>query len=247
MISFDILDQFDGLINVFSTRSADGGASTGPFANLNLGNFQYDNRKNIEHNRSLFFERYRIDPQMVVYPQQIHSANVRLVQQPGIYPETDAIVTNRKNIYLSIQTADCFPVYLAEPAGNTIALIHAGWRGVVNNIIEKTIHLMTVRLAVDTEKIVAAIGPGLRSECFEVKSDVYTYFPKKFSTSHEESSKRYIDLAGIIKEKLIALGLLPGHIEESRLCSKCRDDLFFSYRRDGVKSGRMMGILGICS
>ena len=247
MITFDIFRQIEGLIHAFSIREAEGGRSKGPFYNLNMGNYQYDQRQHIEHNRALFFKQNRIDPHTIVSAQQIHSANVRLVDQPGVYPGSDALVTRQKNIFLSILTADCFPVFLVEPESMTIALIHAGWRGVVNQIITKTIKLMSDQLAVDAKKLLAAIGPGLKTECFEVRADVYRLFPEKFQYPHPDRTKKYIDLGGCIGENLLNAGLAAENIEISGLCSQCRQDLFFSFRRDGEKSGRMMGILGICN
>jgi YfiH family protein len=245
-ISFSIFNQVQGVVCAFSTRKAEGAISAGPFAQLNLGNHKFDKKENIEYNRSLFFKHHHVEPQTVVFPGQIHSANIRFVNQPGIYPDTDALVTDKRNLFLTVQTADCFPVFLVEPQKRVIALIHAGWRGLVQDIVRHTIELMTTNLAVNPQMILAAIGPGLQAECFEVNADVYQKFPEKFRFSHRENSKRYIDLSGFIKEELMTYGVRNDFIEVSDQCSMCREDLFFSYRRDGEKSGRMMGILGIC-
>jgi YfiH family protein len=246
IITFEILKTLQGFIHGFSTREMEGGMSSGPFHNFNLGNFQQDEKTHIEHNRILFFRQLHINSSCVAYPRQIHSAHVRLIVRPGTYPDCDALITRQKKVYLSIQTADCFPLFLIEPKAGIVALVHAGWRGVLNHIVEHTVGMMTEHMDADPAKILAAIGPGLQTECFEVKSDVYRFVPEDFHHPHPTNNKRYIDLAGFINKKLIALGLQTGNIEVSDLCTKCRPDLFFSFRRDGIKSGRMMGILGIC-
>jgi len=246
IISFDIFNTLQGFKHGFSTREMIGGMSSGPFYNLNLGNFKHDKKRHIEHNRALFYQRLHINSANVAYPHQVHSATVRLINHPGQYTDCDALITRRSNIYLSIQTADCFPLFLIEPQVKAIALVHAGWRGVLKHIIEHTIAMMTEHMDADPAKMMAAVGPGLKSECFEVRSDVYQEVPEEFCFSHPASDKRYIDLAGFITKKLIDLGLKTENIEASDLCTKCRPDLFFSYRRDGIKSGRMMGVLGIC-
>ena len=246
LLTFNIFKPLPGFIHGFSTREMDGGSSLGPFYNLNLGNFQFDEKARIMHNRLLFFKRFYIDPARVAYARQIHSGNVQVIDRPGSYDNCDALITRQKNIYLTVQTADCFPLFVIEPAAKIVALIHAGWRGVVRNIVEHSIEKMVSSLDAEPSRMVAAIGPGLRSECFEVKSDVFKQIPAAYCFSHAENIKRYIDLAGFITEKLIALGLNFKNIEVSTLCTRCRSDLFFSYRRDGIKSGRMMGLLGIC-
>jgi copper oxidase (laccase) domain-containing protein len=93
--------------------------------------------------------------------------------------------------------------------------------------------------------IFAAVGPGLQEECFEVRQDVYQLFSKKYLRRHQEIDKRYLNLRYFIKDQILESGIPEAQLELNEMCTKCRADLFYSYRRDGQMSGRMMGMIGV--
>jgi YfiH family protein len=242
-ITFDIFNPYKNVVCVFSTRI--GGISKGIFSSQNLGNIQNDNPKHVELNRLNFFNKIDVDPSQVAIPGQIHSTNVELVTSAGLKKNTDALITNQVNLYLAIQTADCFPLFLYEPESQIIGIIHAGWRGALNGIVGKTLNLMKNKFGSNPEKILVSVGPGLQKECFEIREDVFSRFPNSFCLTHPEPDKRYLDLQKYIKETLVISGIRRQNIEINTNCTKCLKQLYYSFRRDGGKSGRMMGILGI--
>ena len=181
----------------------------------------------------------------MVFPGQIHSANVRNVSTPGIVPNTDALITQIRGLFLSIQTADCFPIFLYAPEKKVVGVIHAGWRGAKKGIVSKTLHMMHRSIGVKLSDVHVAIGPGIQKECFEVQADVFKRFPEKYLFPHVDNAKRYLNLCGFLKDELITNSVPPDQIYVTNDCTKCRNDLYYSYRLEGHKSGRMVGVIGL--
>ena len=244
-INFNIYKPFPELVCVFSTRL--GGSSKGIFASQNMGNTRYDDITTVLKNRNNFYKRLNIEKKAVVLPGQYHSANVKMATSVEIVPKTDALYTQNTGLFLGVQTADCFPVFIYDIQRKAVSIIHAGWRGVVKGIISKTLNMMNQNLGTEFSNLHVAIGPGLQKECFEVRADVYKQFPKKYLGYHPENFKNNLDLSSYLVDELISLGVPAMQIEASNDCTKCRHDLYYSYRRDKEKSGRMMGIIGIRS
>jgi len=241
--TFQIFEQFKELVCVFSTRH--GGYSKGNFSSLNMGNIKNDDRVTVINNRRLFFKKLGIEEDTVALPDQIHSVNIKRVSSPGSIPNTDALITSKTGLFLGIQTADCFPVFIYCPEKKITGIIHAGWKGAVQNIIKKTIDLLIKNLGVLPSDMVVAIGPGLQKGCFEVRSDVFDQFPEEFLENHKDTSKRYLNLSGYLKQQLFSLKIPTEQIQVNLDCTKCNPEKYFSYRRDGDKSGRMLGIIGV--
>jgi YfiH family protein len=242
-ITFPIFDQFNELTCAFSTRI--GGFSEGPFASFNMGNIKFDDPKLITKNRNLFFDIIGINKKWVALPDQIHSANIKTIYRPGIVPKTDALISKEKGLFIGVQTADCFPIFIYAPRISTIAIIHAGWRGVVQNIVIKALQPLLEQPGSKTSDLYVAIGPGLQSDCFEVRSDVYKQFPDNFLKPHPDTSKKYLDLSGLLVQQFLSLNIPSEHIYQTDDCTKCNQERYFSFRRDGEMTGRMMGIIGI--
>ena len=117
-----------------------------------------------------------LNPNHVVKPKQVHSAEVKFVYTPGEIAATDALISNSNSIVLSIQVADCIPLFLADPLNGVIGLVHAGWRGVEKNIIPDTINKM-VQKGASIEGMIAFIGPSIRQCCYEIGPEVSKKFP----------------------------------------------------------------------
>jgi YfiH family protein len=210
-----------------------------------MGNIKNDGLTTVMNNRRLFYKILGIVEDVVALPDQIHSANVEIVSSTGIIPKTDALITSKRGLFLGVQTADCFPVFIYSPEKKIIGIVHAGWKGAVQNILTKTIEQMIKNLNVASSELFVVIGPGLQRECFEVRSDVYDQFPAQFLNSHQDESKRYLNLSEYLREELISQVIPPEQIYVSTDCTECNQEKYYSYRRDGEKSGRMMGIIGI--
>lgn len=239
---FDLLKPFPQLIHGFSTRV--GGVSLPPFNTLNLGLHTGDDPKAVQQNRALFFNALGIRKQNVVFPEQVHSDTIRFVDTPGIVPHCDALITNRTNLFLSIQTADCFPVFVYDPVQKAVGIIHSGWRGTVKNIVGQTIRQFKARFHSEPERLLVAVGPGVQQSCYQIDEATAKYFhPKFLKPDGPEHFK--LNLQGAIIEQIRDEGVPNANIEIDTDCTHCRSDLYYSYRRDGKQSGRMMGIIGI--
>ena len=167
--------------------------------------------------------------------KQIHS-NVALVgDRSGCAGEGDALVTQSPGVALSVRTADCFPILLADPETRAVAAVHAGWRGTVAGVVPSTLARMRSEFGTDPGNVYAAIGPGIGSCCYEVGLEVARQF------GMEEAGK--LDLAVENRIQLIAAGLKPERIELAGSCTFCNPDLFFSWRRDRERAGRMISFI----
>jgi YfiH family protein len=169
--------------------------------------------------------------------RQIHSDRVLLVDAPGPQGEGDALISNRAGVGLSIRTADCLPILLADPRSRAVAAVHAGWRGVVSEIVSKTIHQMCHRFDSKPEDLIVAIGPGIGPCCFEVGPEVALQF--------QMTGRTKVDLIATACRQLRRNGVGEGHISTIGLCSYCNPELFESYRRDGTASGRMTAMIAV--
>ena len=169
--------------------------------------------------------------------KQIHSSCVLLVESPGPQGEGDALISNRPGIGLTIRTADCLPVLIADPRNRAIAAIHAGWRGVVSEIVPKAIDALRRHFDSRPEDLVVAIGPGIGACCFEVGPEVAAQF--------DLSGRTKVDLVETMCRQLRRNGVEPGHISASGECSCCNPELFESYRRDREAAGRMVAMIAL--
>jgi len=177
-------------------------------------------------------------------PKQIHSSNICLVDKPGIYENCDALVTDKDGIFLTVSVADCAPVYVYDPVGKVIALVHCGWKGARDKIVEKTINLMGDKFKSDPKNLVAYIGPCASVCCYEVDAEFDRFFDVRF-LRFKKNGKYHFDLKGEIYSQLLKSGLDFKNIGISRHCTICESDLLHSYRRDGEKSGRMRALFGL--
>ncbi len=240
--TFSSFRNNSGLIQAFSTRK--GGFSQVPFDTLNLGLHTKDDRENVLKNRALYFDVLGIPSNRLVYPEQIHSDHVAAVDREGIVPGCDALITQTGNLFLTIQTADCFPVFLFDPEVRAVGIVHSGWRGTAKNIVGKTIAMMAKEYKAKPGRIWAAIGPGVQQACYQVDEKTASHF--SHSVLMPDGAGHFkLDVQGAIVRQLEDAGLSEKQIERDKTCTHCATDLYYSYRRDGLHSGRMMGVIGI--
>ena len=244
-VSFNIFETFSNLVCQFSTRN--GGISVGDFTSLNLGLRTGDNQDIVKQNRAKFFQDLDVTMENIAFTDQVHSSRVEIVRESKIYPESDGLITDQKNLFLVIQTADCFPVFMYDPVTEVVAAVHCGWRSVFKGILENTITLMRNHFEIDPQNILTAIGPGLQKECFEVRADLYEQVEGKYLSDYPEAGKRLFDLQKMIIDILNNQGVCSHHVSHHNQCTKCNGAMFYSFRRDGQRSGRMMGVIGIRS
>ena len=193
------------------------------------------------NDRTEFAKELKLDYRNIAIPQQIHSNTVTICTKEGNIGESDGIITNNKELVLSIQVADCIPIYLFDKQNNNIGLVHAGWRGVKDGIIENGIEQMK-KLNSDLNDIEIILGPSIRQCCFEVGPEVGKLFNYKFQQKGKEG-KTQLDLQGVVIEKLINMNIQSKNIIDVKECSFCSGQ-YHSFRRDGAKAGRMIAMFG---
>ena len=210
----------------FSTRR--GGVSEGPYESLNLGILTDDDRSRVERNRELLAKAAALDGRAIAMGWQVHGTDVKLWDEPprGKLERVDAHVTARDDLALLVLVADCLPVALA--AGGQVGMVHCGWRGLAGGIVATAV-------ARFDEPPAAAVGPGIGACCYEVGDEVRQEFEDRFAEG------RMLDLRAIADDRLRAAGV--ERIEHADLCTSCRDDLFFSHRRDAGVTGRQGGLV----
>ena len=168
--------------------------------------------------------------------QQIHSARSLVAAEAGVAGEGDALLTRQPGLTISIRTADCYPILLADPVAGVVAAIHAGWRGTGAHIVEQVIERLRSEFGTKPEDIVAAIGPGIGGCCYEVGEDVARRF------GMDRAGK--LDLAAENLHQLVEAGVQRAHVDSIGACTRCDAQRFHSWRRDGEHAGRMISFIG---
>lgn len=198
----------------------------------------------VKENRKILLEQLGVSEDKIALPKQIHSSNVCIVDKPGVYENCDALVTDKRDIYLVVSVADCAPVYIYDQVRKAIALIHCGWRGARGKIVEKTVDVMVKNFRSNTGNMIAYIGPCASVCCYEVGLEFERFFEARF-LRFKENGKYHFDLKSEIYSQLVKSGLKFKNIDVDEHCTVCNADLFHSFRRDGERSGRMLALFGM--
>ncbi len=205
----------------------------------------------VARNRQNFCAKNFIDIDHVVNAGLTHSTHVAVVEHADqkIIEDTDALVTRAKNVFLSLTTADCFPVLFYEREQKIVGIAHAGWRGVVGEIVPRTINVMTHEGA-HPRKIRVAVGPGISAHfCDFDFADVIAYFgfynQDKYIASGSTMEKVKVDLRKIIIDQLRHYNIADENIHNCAQCTYANQHTFFSARRDGKGFCRMMSLIGM--
>ncbi len=198
----------------------------------------------VMHNREMLNQ---IVPNSPKWLNQTHSTNVINWDNKFDYIvlDADASITTKKNTVCVIMTADCLPILLTSRNGDFVSAIHAGWRGLNNGIIAKTLAELS---EIAKEEILAFIGPAIDQECFEIGAEVREQFLSKDNSTEQyfqataNSDKFMGDLRGIAAYQLVNLGVQSSNIYNSKICTKCHNDWFYSYRAN-PKTGRIASLI----
>ena len=247
----------------FSTRV--GGVSREEHTRgLNLAFGRGDERECVLQNLELFADAVGFDESRIVSVSQIHSADVRVVDErdagQGYFGEErfacDGYVTNTSGITLGIKTADCVPILMegSDEAGNILAVgaIHAGWRGTVGKISLECVKKLSA-FGISPENIRACIGPAICGECYSVREDFYNAVraalgekdTERFVTPASESGVWNCDLRKMNRELLQRAGLRSENIEVSSECTCCSPEKYFSHRYTRGKRGTMLSVISM--
>lgn len=245
------LESIPGLVHGFTTR--EGGISTGPFESLNLGWSTGDDDKLVQDNYRLLAEQFKLAPDQVIGIRQTHGSDVIIVDDrassQSVHTKNgDAVVTSQTSMLLTVRVADCLPILIADLGRRVVGAVHAGWRGTLAGVSAQTVNTMKERFTVESHDLLVAIGPAIGPCCFEVSLGVAELFRQEIGLEGKEvretDSGAYLDLRAIHVRLLRQLGVRPDRIWVSDECTKCNEKKFFSYRRDGKRSGRMVGLIG---
>ncbi len=185
----------------------------------------------------------------IVCMKQIHSGSVAFIENLDrlVIPATDGLIANNKRIPLAVLTADCLPILFYDPTKEAIGIAHAGYRGLLNDIIENTIQSFVSHFKSDPKDIVVGIGPSIEMMCYEVGVELIEKFEKVFPEFEniyaQKDGKFYLNLRGIAGQGLAKEGILKEHMEVMDICTKC-DQNFYSYRR-GDKDMRFVSMISL--
>ncbi len=202
-------------------------------------------------------DAFGIRTDRLITVNQVHGESVVRIDEQGLISGTinpmtvdaDSIITKSSDIAIGVETADCVPVLLFDPAIPAVAAIHAGWRGSVRKIVDKTVARMNVEFGSCPDRILAAIGPAIGPECYEVDEPVMAPVREAFPYWGEIATPRTkgrwgLDLVTMNLRELLMMGLLEENVHALRLCTSCRKDLFYSFRAEGG-TGRMLSLIMI--
>jgi YfiH family protein len=251
--------EADGFVNGFSTRL--GGVSDMPANALSLAGFHDDAAENILENRRRFLKLFPGEWTLAGC-WQVHGSDVRVVHTiedakpaENTLGETvycDVIVSDAKGVLAAVKTADCVPILIGDPVTGAFAAVHAGWRGTLATAVIAGVERLVNEYDARPEDLRAAIGASAGPCCYEVGSEVIEAFSSKFVDGEKlftptRAGHARVDLLKANRDQLISTGVKPERIHIAPICTMCRTDLFFSYRKEkGVqgKVGRLMAVVG---
>lgn len=243
----------------FSTRL--GGVSEGCWASMNLSFERGDRPEAVMENFRRIGAELGVRCEDMVLSQQTHTANVRVVtgadRGKGItrerdYTDVDGLITNEPGICLVTSFADCVPLYFVDPVKKAIGLSHSGWRGTVGKIGKRTVEMMGESFGSDPADILAAVGPSVCMDCYEVSGDVIEKFRQVFDEKlwpelfyEKENGKCQLDLWKANELIFLEAGILPEHMAVTNLCTHCNSEILYSHRAAGDKRGNLCAFLAL--
>jgi YfiH family protein len=232
--------QFDQLgtepkVRHFVTDRQSGGDEE-PFT---LSYSSHPDRNFIEHNRRKLAEAMDVSEERLFFPSQVHGTNIVSVAANTAKAElmdTDALITAETAVCIAVMSADCVPILLYDPRNRAVGAVHAGWRGTVNTILAKTVRAMRDKFNTDAKDLLAAIGPSICQNSYEVGEEVLAQVEKTFGRSSQlvvstAPGKGKLDLWKANKIQLLEAGVIASNIEVSGLCTAQNNANFFSARR----------------
>ena len=249
---FPMLEPYSGVMkHAIFTRA--GGISEAPFTSLNVRYGIGDPDASVTKNRQimqLFFEHEFLDnsSRTLISANQTHSDHIAVLAKGEALPEVneiddiDAFVTDRNDILLLVQVADCQPIILLDPITKTLGMVHNGWRGCIQDVIGKTVSVMCDEFGVDAKNIIACIGPSI-GPCCHYFTDPANELPSEFHKYIFD--EKQVDFWAAAKDQLMEAGIPAGQIEISNICTSDHTNEFYSYRRENRLTGRFGVVAGL--
>lgn len=259
-LTFPLLEQTGTVRHLFSTRI--GGASEGIYSSMNLSYTRGDRKESVDENFRRIAGVMGCRVEDIVCSDQTHTTNLRVVSredrgkgivQPKDYKDVDGLLTNEPGLVLATFYADCVPLYFVDVKNRAVALAHSGWRGTVARMGRCVIEKMREVYGTRGEDIVAAIGPSICQDCYEVSEDVAEAFVKEFRKPGQEqeillskgNGKYQLDLWRANEIILTEAGIPEEQIQVTDLCTCHNSEYLFSHRASMGKRGNLGAFLGL--
>ena len=254
------LFQETGIVtSAFSTRL--GGVSEGYYSSLNLSFDRGDDPARVLENFKRIGASMGVNVEDMVLSKQTHTTNVRVVtaedKGKGVmrernYTDVDGMITNVPGICLVTSYADCVPLYFVDPVKKAIGLSHSGWRGTVGKIGKNTVQLMQENFGSKPEDLLAAVGPSVCMDCYEVSEDVIEQFKEAFEKKYcedlfykKENGKYQLNLWKANELIFLESGILPEHMAITNVCTHCNSKILYSHRTMGNNRGNLCAFLAL--
>ncbi len=252
-LSYPLFENTGIVDHGFSTRL--GGVSEGCFRSMNISTTRGDDPRHVARNCELIAQAIGVKPESFTYTHQTHTTNVAVVKAEDRgkrFMETDGMVTNVPGICLVTFYADCVPLYFVDPVKRAIGLSHSGWRGTAGKIGRVTVEKMCEEYGSRPEDILAAVGPSICQDCYEVSEDVIERFREEFREDlwerlfyKKENGKYQLDLWEANRQVFLEAGIQEEHIAVTNVCTHCNPDILFSHRKTGGKRGNLSAFLAL--
>lgn len=257
LLIYPLLERTNVVKHGFSTRL--GGVSTGDCATMNISTTRGDAPEAVEENKRRLAGALGVKVEDFTFTYQTHTTNVAVVREEDRgtrFMETDGMITNVPGICLVTFYADCVPLYLVDPVKKVIGLSHSGWRGTVHKMGKVTVEKMTAVYGTNPADVVAAVGPSICQDCYEVSEDVIAEFRDSFEECHwqqlfyqkeeqREAGKYQLNLWKANELVLKEAGIPKDQIAVTNLCTHCNPDVLFSHRATGGKRGNLSAFLAL--
>ena len=256
-LTFPCLKNLDGVVHGFSTRL--GGVSQGNLSSMNLSFSRGDAPENVRENFRRMSESIGFQWEDTVFSAQTHTTNVvrvgktdkgRGLSRPVGYEDVDGLITNEEGVVLTTFYADCVPLFFVDPVKRAIGLSHSGWRGTVAKMGKVTVEAMVREFGSDPSDLVAAVGPSICQDCYEVSQDVILSFQEHFPKDQwpslfyqKENGKYQLNLWEANRLIFLEAGILPEHIQVTDVCTACNENVLFSHRASMGKRGNLAAFL----
>lgn len=221
-----------------------GGVSRGPYRSLNMSKVVGDDEAAVEENIRRAYTAIQADPAQGVRPWMVHGSRTRAVDWRDAgrrMPPCDGLVSASRGLPLAMTFGDCQPILIYDPVRHALALGHAGWRGTLAGISLSLVAALQANFGSEPRTLLAALGPAIGGCCYEVGDEVVeraATWPGSASWFHTNGGRLHFDLTAANTDLLMRAGLRAGNIEQAALCTSCRTDEFFSYRREKPATGR---------
>lgn len=235
-----IFERFGEIIFGFSTKT--GLKRKAPYY-FNLSYSVGDEIKNVSENRNAFFNELGLKEEDIAYQKQVHGNKVTVVEFPGNCGNSDAMITTRLNLGLAISTADCCAIFIYASDRKILAGVHSGWRGTAKRILQKTVNILVDDFNCNPEKFICYLSPSISQHNYIVGKEVAEQFEPKYVL--EKGGNLHLNIAQANLDMLLLNGVKKNNIQVSNLCTYEYSEILHSYRREGERSGRALGVIAI--